>query len=536
MFKSVVRRRFTNMCYGYQKKCLSTEGDIDNFLATHLKMNQDVIKRLNQFKKNYISKIPKQKLIENCTIITELNINLTNLSNLEHCLDLCPMVIKRRTLLLKEMGVKNPELSHIYRFPTTMRRSIKQFKKIHNIPRTENIMENIINNLGLKVQQSTLQKFNCNLRTGDYYQLCMKYYKTFYLNLTNDVFHNSRKCRYQSFQELAELLSILQTKFNFDYEFLCKNAFLLKQDKNNIESYLSEFEDVNIIGKLSIVEIARKFPRILCYPSHKIRELLMLCKKLDIPPMSAISYLPAASMSKEVFLIRYLQILNSYELSMWAKHPRVLKLIQYHPRVETRVEYLKICNRVFAANIHTYLCSDVFFIRYIHGDVTRTAYVKYLLYIICTEFGEDKAYLINRIKKHNHWKSVPLLLISHTVTYLKKNYSINEICENIHIIFYSVSAISKTLRIVNEEYSSTKGYNFSRSQYLALCLYTLEKEHHFNGDAVWEGIDTEKLITGPKVPTDISMYEYEDVIKNLATNDKSTQSLNEIAWLEYLLR
>nr|XP_012147016.1 PREDICTED: uncharacterized protein LOC100876844 [Megachile rotundata] len=504
--------------------------------TTHLKIDEGVVKCIDQQRKDYISKIPRDKLIKNCKIIRELNVSLIDLRHLERCLALCPSVVKRRTLVLKEMGVQNPNVNHIYRFPTSMRRSIKQFKKVHNIPPTQNIMNNIITNLGFTINKSSLKEFNCNVRAGDYYHFCMKYFKANYLNLNSDIFHKTRKIRYQSFQEVTELLNILQTKYNFDHKFLCKHAFLLKQDKNNIESYLSEFEDVHVVGKLNIIEVARKFPRILCYPSIKIKELLMLCKKLDIPGVPTISYLPTACITKEVFLIRYLNILSSYELSIWAKHPRVLKLIQYYSMVETRVEYLKLCNRIFTATIHTYLCSDLIFIRYVQGIYNRSAHVKYIIYILCKEFGADKAYLVDHIKKHSHWKTVPLLLISKTIEYLKKNYSINEICENIQLILYSVSAINKAMNTINEEYTSDKGYNFSGSQYLALCLYILEKEHHFNGDAVWQGMDTTVVTARSNVSTDLKIYEYEDVIKNLATNDKAIQNLNEIAWLEYLLR
>ena len=80
--------------------------------------------------------------------------NLTEIQYLESCLVLHPTIIKSRILLLKEMGVKDLGLHHIHRFPSSMRRSVKQFKKIHSISPKENIMQNIINNIGLTIDSS----------------------------------------------------------------------------------------------------------------------------------------------------------------------------------------------------------------------------------------------------------------------------------------------------------------------------------------------------------------------------------------------
>lgn len=107
-----------------------------------------------------------------------------------------------------------------FRFPSSMRRSVKQFKKIHNISPEENIMRNIITNMGLTIDDSSVNKFDHNMKTSDFYELCMTYYKTFYLQLHNKVFHGNKRQKYQSFQELKELVDIFQTKYRFDHNFV----------------------------------------------------------------------------------------------------------------------------------------------------------------------------------------------------------------------------------------------------------------------------------------------------------------------------
>lgn len=139
--------------------------------------------------------------------------------------------------------------------------------------------------------------------------------------------------------------------------------YLLSQDKSNIEQFLTEFKDTNIMNNKSIIDMARKHPRILCYPTAKVKELLILCKKLDIPVQSIISYICTLRLEKGVFLDRYINILNNYELSIWSKHPRMLDLIYSYNTAINRVEYLKLCNRMNTANVHTLLSNGQFFTR-----------------------------------------------------------------------------------------------------------------------------------------------------------------------------
>lgn len=38
---------------------------------------------------------------------------------------------------------------------------------------------------------------------------------------------------------------------------------------------------------------------------------------------------------------------------------------------------------------------------------------------------------------------------------------------------------------LRQKYSQSTEYSFTNSQYLALCLYMLEKDNHFTGDGIW---------------------------------------------------
>lgn len=45
--------------------------------------------------------------------------------------------------------------------------------------------------------------------------------------------------------------------------------------------------------------------------------------------------------------------------------------------------------------------------------------------------------------------------------------------------------VEKLLVDLKRRYSESTEISFTNSQYLSLCLYTLEKENEFTGDSIW---------------------------------------------------
>jgi len=45
--------------------------------------------------------------------------------------------------------------------------------------------------------------------------------------------------------------------------------------------------------------------------------------------------------------------------------------------------------------------------------------------------------------------------------------------------------VKKILADLKQHYSQNTKYSFTNGQYLALCLYMLEKDTHFTGDGIW---------------------------------------------------
>lgn len=122
-----------------------------------------------------------------------------------------------------------------FRFPALMRKKVKTFKKIHNIPATENIVGNIFFNIetNIKIDKKikNLIKLENSMKMGNYYQMCMSYYKIYYLKC-NDSFFKNNRMKYRSCTEMSKLMYILKHVCKFDEKFVSMNIYEKFKKKN----------------------------------------------------------------------------------------------------------------------------------------------------------------------------------------------------------------------------------------------------------------------------------------------------------------
>ena len=94
-----------------------------------------------------------------------------------------------------------------------------------------------------------------------------------------------------------------------------------------------------------------------------------------------------------------------------------------------------------------------------------------------------------------------------------------------------MSAIDNILNLLYKEHSSQGGHNYTPAQYLALCLYKLEEEYHFNGDGIWQ---TDISVFQSKFLDNI--YDLNNLVDCINNNDNEVTNSSGEAWLEHLLQ
>ncbi|XP_043507761.1 transcription termination factor 5, mitochondrial [Frieseomelitta varia] len=532
MFKQTFKTNFIIKQFGKLISPITTESKICNILATNLKLDGNAIKILHENKvDSKLRKIPEEQIIRNCVILQNMNVRLDKVELLIPCLKLQPKTLRNRILIFKEMGVKSINLYNIRRFLLLMQKSTSYFKKLFDIPRNKSIMKIIFSNVDLTYNEidKYIIKNETHTTIGYYYQFCIMYYQKHHMKLDNKLFHKRKKFKYVSLTEMTRLLDILKNKCQLDEKFLEKHLYVLNIDVNNVEEVLNEL-NTNLNEK-SVIDLIKLYPRILLHDISKIKNTFQLYQNFDLQNQSHRSILQGFKINKDTFIERYTDFANNLELDVWLKHPRLVFMLYYHKSITNRLTYMKHLNCSNNANTHTYLSNKDFFLRYIEGDLSHTAATKHVSYILKKEFGDNKIHLLSSIKKHPFWKSIPLLRIDKTIKYLKKYFSIEDICKNIQIILYPRSLIHDTLNLSYKEYSPQNGYNFTSTQYLALCLYKLEQKYHFSGNGVWE---VEISVFKSNLFEDV--YELDNLIERMNVDENEVMNLSGEAWFEHLLQ
>lgn len=89
------------------------------------------------------------------------------------------------------------------------------------------------------------------------------------------------------------------------------------------------------------------------------------------------------------------------------------------------------------------------------------------------------------------------------------------------IFFMFRSRVKKILADLKQQYSQNTKYSFTNSQYLALCLYMLEKDNHFTGDGVWNNNQNAKQqsLEGRNTAEKSDDSTVKDNNNNLSTED-----------------
>ncbi|KAL6434909.1 hypothetical protein ACFW04_005225 [Cataglyphis niger] len=464
----------SSMAYLLKKK------EFQKILITNLGLNSADVEEFLDMNK-YILNISRHRLINNCLMCQKYNVDASPLLNFRYCLILYNYKLEHRINIMKDIGVSNLNSSLVSRMTHYFRKDVPTFKEKTNIPVEQNIAKNIFNRLGCEVPNdiSQLESSSNKLTLHQYYKECLLHCKTRVFNLPylDDKILLHEYMKFKSISMIAETLKVLRINLDYNEELIKMNPFVITASADNIKSLLDGFTD---ICGIPIITLLREQPRILFQDANNIKQLLMSFKRYEISDKYVKKYMRILEIGNDTFLERMEMIKRHPDLHVWCKHPRILQIIVHKEMAKNRIDYLCTINRSKWVRPQTVLSKPADVEKFLDNATVLSK--KGLRHIFIQELGVDKSDLLAR---HPHWKTVGFADIEQMFKYLKKHFTINEICQNIHIILYRQSTVKKVLADLKQRYSKSTEFSFTNGQYLALCLYILERDTHFTGDSIW---------------------------------------------------
>lgn len=364
-----------------------------------------------------------------------------------------------------------------------MKIPVTEFKKKTNIPMEQSIMINLLRHIDENISDPPpLELLNESLPLFMHFEKCFLYYIMCKLG-TNDTKSIIRKTRkYKSFNLMTRMLKIFKEEIGVDEKYLQKHLYILDFCPDETENALETLKNIKI-GTMTIYEAIKKQPNILQYDSKNIKELLQSIKKFEVDDKAVDYYLKGLNLTNDTFVKKMTYYMSQPDIKVWCKSSRILYFMTHEDVIMSRINYLRKIGFIKWANMHLLTCSNQYFKKYLDDELRYTNKRTYVKYILYKELGYDKLHVVNSLMRHPYWNRISFTDMNDTLCSLKNNFSIEDICKNIHLVLYPWPLIDKALEKIQDPFKQKQKY--TSCQLLALCLYLLEKNNHFTGDGVW---------------------------------------------------
>ena len=168
---------------------------------------------------------------------------------------------------------------------------------------------------------------------------------------------------------------------------------------------------------------------------ESIQKILQYIKAFDIPEIAIGRCLEVLTLGPDTVLKRLTDLRKVNEFNVLCTHPRILRLVHYQTKAQTRLDYLNQL-KVKCVSLHVLSSSSDTFEKYAREGVDRTKGKDVVLYLSKTLMKNDND-LRNSLSRHPNWCHVPLLSVKASMDFLKyKKFNSEEIYNNIHVLLY----------------------------------------------------------------------------------------------------
>jgi hypothetical protein len=400
--------------------------------------------------------------------------------------------IENRAKVLKECLFQNVQLLNYTKFVLSMNKSISMLKAYNYIHAGSNVEKNLIQQLDVPVEYRGIKE---QIPLNELRMHILNLYMREKLKMTESEIAKTRssykQIKHRNLQSIVAVINILIGKLNFTNEKIIKNSFLLYALPENICQII---EEIPKIGNTDIQEIALGRPKVLMQSCSSIKKVVEHVKAFNLPESSIEKCLEVLTLSPDTVYNRLKDLSQIKEFSVMIHHPRVLRLIHYQNKAKTRLEYLKHM-KVKCFSLHLLAGSAENFEKFAYEGADKTK-GKEMVEFLSNTFKLETKKIRKMLWFHPHWLQVPALNANVTYDYLRqRNFSNEELLENVLILLYPISKIQPKLDPLlewKEENHESKKISdltvskISNSKILSLCLYFIEAEYHFTGDAVFE--------------------------------------------------
>ncbi|XP_063231886.1 transcription termination factor 5, mitochondrial [Bacillus rossius redtenbacheri] len=405
-----------------------------------------------------------------------------------------PATIQHRTLLLQEAGAPKVTPRCVVSYLVLARMRVTLLKAYGLIPPHVDVASSMLSHLGDGPGPLASPGEDATLAATQV--AVLRHYLAWRLALAphelERVMRTYTRVRNKSLRLISRTLAVLQDELGFSRDKIKNNGYLIHSHPDNT---LRTLREVPHIRGVPFKDIVLLHPKIVMTPTDTLLTTLRYLEEFGIKDESVRRNPEVFTLGSESVRARLEQIRTQPGLSGLQGHPRVLRLVQYIRKARKRLDTLQDL-RVRCASLHVLCGTQARFEGYTRDGADRTRGVDAVHYL-SRALGCDGEDARARLRRHPYWYHVPLETIRQTCELLLgRGFCPRDVLRNVHLLLYSRERVLAELEGLGQRpelradvfLTATGGSEPSRSQQLALCLYFLEREHHFTGDGVWAGL------------------------------------------------
>uniref|UniRef100_A0A1B0CTU3 Uncharacterized protein n=1 Tax=Lutzomyia longipalpis TaxID=7200 RepID=A0A1B0CTU3_LUTLO len=399
------------------------------------------------------------------------------------------VTLKNRFKVMEECLFRQITIAILQNYIVVMNKPISLLRSHKYIPSIEKIVKNLVEITNLtNVAVQEVKKLEQTGNLNDLRRYIMDDFLRKEIGATEEdlkrIWASYLRLRNKPIKSVAEVIELIRKELNFSNEKILSHAYLLYGEPENMQKILT----LEKLSGTDAKEVLSLHPKILMSNYKSIVEIDRVLTENEIPDKTLVRNGKIYTLSPQTVAerIEYLKQIDEFRVLL--SHPRIGRLIFYQNKAIHRLNYLKE-NKIFCASLNVLSGDTESFHRYVQNGVDATK-GKEMIIMLSQKLKRSVKEVREYLSRHPNWCHVPLVSMSAVFDHLTNaGYTESDIFANIHILFYPLSEIIKKIEAIEQgSLDFVKEINWrslSKTQFLALVLYTIEIEFNFSGDGIW---------------------------------------------------
>ncbi|GLV41616.1 mitochondrial transcription termination factor 5 [Carabus blaptoides fortunei] len=437
-----------------------------------------------------LQQIDNKKLLHTILSLKKMGIQSEDICEFPMSLAIHNNSVEHNAMYLREAGFTHISAQILLRFRSIVKKPISLLKAHNIIPDDTHVPKRLFSYLKPAPNYFPIvNQFTDEDSIIHIHEIIFKHYLVWRLESTMSeierVFKTYDRFKYKSFEIISDMIKLLTEELQFSNQKVLQHGYLLQTGPQTVRTTMKTFPK---LAGAEIKSVFYKYPKLIAVSVESLTTILKLLKDFGISDDAIRKCYEIFTLSPESVRFRLQELQSIPEFEVLRKNQRIVQLVLSQNKAKLRLEHLRKLN-VKCASINVLCASDTVFGKYVQEGNDRTKGFD-LVNFLAQELHDTYKVIRHKLSDNPHWCHVPLTTVQSTLKFLLQHqFARREISRLPILLLYPRDKVREALREISR-CSDICEPELRPHEKLNLCLYFIERKHHFSGDGVWHKVDT----------------------------------------------